>query len=84
VLTKQVQPVVLTLACLCVQYLFGWGAVIWTYAFPVVIGWHSIFLVNSAAHLWGCQPYDTGAGIGLQHKCVIGSTLRTSGNLQMF
>jgi fatty-acid desaturase len=44
-----------------VQAVFGWGAVVWTNAFPVMIGWHFIFLVNSACHLWGRQPYDAGA-----------------------
>lgn len=43
-----------------VQAVFGWGAVVWTNAFPILIGWHFIFLVNSACHLWGRQPYDAG------------------------
>lgn len=40
---------------------FSYGALVWTMAFPIVLGWHATFLVNSAAHLWGYQPYDTGA-----------------------
>jgi hypothetical protein len=35
----------------------------------MVAGWHSTFLVNSAAHTWGRQPYDTGG-------CATGGTLR--------
>eukprot|EP00775_Hariotina_reticulata_P004324 gene4324-4577_t len=41
-------------------YLGGWGAVAWTQAIPMVAGWHSTWLVNSAAHTYGRQPYDTG------------------------
>ncbi|GBG00001.1 hypothetical protein Rsub_12728 [Raphidocelis subcapitata] len=41
-------------------YLGGMGAVAWTNAFPLVVGWHATFLVNSAAHVWGDRPYDTG------------------------
>ncbi|KAF6260540.1 MGDG specific palmitate delta-7 desaturase [Scenedesmus sp. NREL 46B-D3] len=41
-------------------YLGGMGAVAWTIAVPMVAGWHSTFLVNSAAHVWGRQPYETG------------------------
>lgn len=32
---------------------------------PILIGWHFIFLVNSACHLWGRQPYDAGKGRAL-------------------
>jgi stearoyl-CoA desaturase (delta-9 desaturase) len=38
----------------------GIEAVCWTIAVPMVAGWHSTFLVNSAAHTWGRRPYDTG------------------------
>ena len=41
-------------------YLGGLPAVTWTLAVPMVLGWHSTFLVNSAAHVWGRRPYDTG------------------------
>lgn len=55
-------PVVRCTFCLLVivQAVFGWGAVVWTNAFPILWGWHTIFLVNSASHLWGRQPYDAG------------------------
>lgn len=38
----------------------GMTAVTWQMAVPLVWGWHITFLVNSAAHVWGRQPYDTG------------------------
>jgi fatty-acid desaturase len=41
-------------------YLGGMSAVAWSIAVPMVAGWHSTFLVNSAAHVWGRQPYETG------------------------
>jgi stearoyl-CoA desaturase (delta-9 desaturase) len=49
--------------CLTYTYLGGMGAVAWTIAVPMVAGWHSTFLVNSAAHVWGRQPYETGEGL---------------------
>jgi fatty-acid desaturase len=39
----------------------GMELVCWSIAVPMVLGWHSTFLVNSAAHTWGTRPYDTGA-----------------------
>jgi fatty-acid desaturase len=42
------------------NYLGGMEAVAWSIAVPMVAGWHSTFLVNSAAHVWGRQPYETG------------------------
>lgn len=41
----------------------GMEMVCWSIAVPMVAGWHSTFLVNSAAHTWGRQPYDTGEGL---------------------
>jgi fatty-acid desaturase len=41
-------------------YLGGMAAVTWGNAFPLVVGWHATFLVNSAAHIWGSRPYETG------------------------
>lgn len=40
--------------------LGGTNAVCWTLAVPIVWGWHVTFLVNSAAHIWGDRPYETG------------------------
>ncbi|KAJ3550851.1 hypothetical protein NM688_g4984 [Phlebia brevispora] len=36
----------------------GAGAFIWAGLFKSVISWHSIFLINSAAHWNGVQPYS--------------------------
>jgi fatty-acid desaturase len=41
-------------------YLGGWSGVVWSIAVPMVITWHSTFLVNSAAHVYGRRPYETG------------------------
>jgi hypothetical protein len=45
------------------HFLGGWSAVIWSIAVPMVITWHSTFLVNSAAHVYGRRPYETGAAV---------------------
>ena len=44
-------------------YCGGWGALVWSYAVPMVITWHSTFLVNSAAHVYGRRPYETGEAL---------------------
>jgi hypothetical protein len=36
------------------------AALVWTFAFPLVVGYHATFLVNSASHVWGSRPYETG------------------------
>ena len=36
-------------------------ALLWGMFVPVVAGWHSTWLVNSATHLWGLQPFQTAA-----------------------
>jgi len=66
----------LVLLCL-LQFLFGWGTVLWINDFPILLSWHSTFLVNSASHLWGRQPYDTGTlpaaavqYLSAQHVCL--------------
>uniref|UniRef100_A0A383V3J7 Fatty acid desaturase domain-containing protein n=1 Tax=Tetradesmus obliquus TaxID=3088 RepID=A0A383V3J7_TETOB len=41
-------------------YCGGWAGLVWSYAVPMVITWHSTFLVNSAAHVYGRRPYETG------------------------
>lgn len=38
----------------------GMEHVAWAIAIPLCYGWQSAFLVNSAAHVWGRRPYDTG------------------------
>lgn len=37
----------------------GFKGLLWGVAVPVVLGWHFTWLVNSATHLWGSQPYIT-------------------------
>lgn len=37
----------------------GWSMLLWGFCMRVVIVWHVVFLVNSAAHLWGYRTYDT-------------------------
>jgi stearoyl-CoA desaturase (delta-9 desaturase) len=46
----------------------GMEMVCWSIAVPMVAGWHSTFLVNSAAHTYGRQPYDTGEWSYLQRE----------------
>lgn len=47
-------------------YLGGWAAVLWSIAVPMCITWHSTFLVNSAAHVYGRRPYETGTCAALK------------------
>lgn len=42
------------------QMIFGMDVVIWSMIIPIVVGWHAAFFVNSAAHVWGYQTYETG------------------------
>lgn len=37
----------------------GFPAVLWGAVVPVVVGWHSTWLVNSATHMWGSREFDT-------------------------
>lgn len=37
----------------------GWSMVFWGVFVRVVVGWHSTWLVNSAAHFWGSRRYET-------------------------
>lgn len=53
-------PVLFILKPIITYRLGGMAAVTWTIAFPLVVGYHSTFLVNSAAHVWGTRPYETG------------------------
>jgi len=39
--------------------LGGWSAVIWGIFVRLVFGWHCTWLVNSAAHTFGYQSYDS-------------------------
>lgn len=48
--------IVLALILLCFYEL---TTMLWGVAVPVVIGWHSTWLVNSATHRWGSRRYET-------------------------
>ncbi len=37
----------------------GWSMVLWGVFARVVFGWHSTWLVNSAAHFWGTRRFET-------------------------
>ncbi len=43
-----------------IWYFFGFGTLCWAVFVPVVAGWHSTWLVNSATHLWGSRAFETG------------------------
>jgi stearoyl-CoA desaturase (delta-9 desaturase) len=57
-------PLLFIVKPLVTFYYGGMALVAWTIAVPMVFGWHSTFLVNSAAHTWGERPYDTGESHG--------------------
>ncbi len=52
-----VAPIMLTGFC---YYLDGWTGMVVGLGWSTVIFWHSTFLVNSIAHLWGTRRYQTG------------------------
>lgn len=39
---------------------FGPAATVWLTTIPVFLSWNFAWIVNSACHLWGDRPYDTG------------------------
>lgn len=50
-------PITLAILCYC---LAGWSGVVVGLGWSTVVFWHSTFLINSAAHRWGNQRYQTG------------------------
>ncbi|HTO70565.1 MAG TPA: acyl-CoA desaturase [Myxococcota bacterium] len=52
-----VPPIVLALVCTAIGGLPG---VIWGYVFSTVLLWHVTYSINSLAHRWGTQRYETG------------------------
>ena len=44
---------------LILLFLGGWSFVIWGTFVRLVLGWHCTWLVNSAAHMFGYQSYDS-------------------------
>ncbi|KAI8471268.1 MAG: MGDG specific palmitate delta-7 desaturase [Monoraphidium minutum] len=53
-------PLLFIVKPLVAYWLGGMQAVAWGFAFPLVWGYHTTFLVNSASHVWGNRPYETG------------------------
>ena len=49
----------ITVLGLGVLFTLGFPAMCWAVFVPVVIGWHSTWLVNSATHLWGSRAFNT-------------------------
>lgn len=49
----------MTLFGLTFLWFGGFTVMLWGAAVPIVIGWHSTWLVNSAAHRWGSRRFDT-------------------------
>jgi hypothetical protein len=51
------------------SWMQGMAAVCWTMSCPMVLAWHFTSFVNSAAHIWGRRPYETGEqGKGLGRR----------------
>ncbi len=52
-----VPPIALAVLCL----VFGGGsALLWGFVLATVLLWHLTYMVNSVAHVWGTQRYETG------------------------
>jgi stearoyl-CoA desaturase (delta-9 desaturase) len=51
-----VPPVALALGCL---WLGGWSCLIIGFFLSTVVLWHSVFTINSLAHVWGSRRFDT-------------------------
>lgn len=49
----------LSLAVLLFVFL-GWPGLLYGHLLPTVLLLHATYTINSLAHLWGSQPYDTG------------------------
>jgi len=52
-----VPPIALAIACTAIA---GWPGVLWGYVFSTVLLWHTTYTINSLAHRWGKQRYETG------------------------
>ena len=50
-------PVLLAIACYAIG---GWSGLVWGMAISTTLLWHSTYSINSLAHRWGKQRYDTG------------------------
>lgn len=49
-------PVPVGIACLLLD---GWGAFVWGFLVSTVLLYHGTFAINSLAHLWGTQRFET-------------------------
>jgi stearoyl-CoA desaturase (delta-9 desaturase) len=52
-----VPPAILAALCLAVG---GWSGLIWGFCVSTTLLWHSTYTINSLAHRWGSQRYQTG------------------------
>ena len=50
----------LTVSGLLILAIFGWPVTLWAVFFRVTLNLHCTWLVNSAAHMFGSQRFDTG------------------------
>jgi len=51
-----IAPWTLAMTCLWVG---GWSGLLWGFFLSTVLVWHSTFMVNSVAHLWGTRRFAT-------------------------
>ena len=54
-----VPPTMLALACL---WFGGWSCLFIGFFLSTVVRWHSVFTINSLAHIWGRRRFDTEDG----------------------
>jgi stearoyl-CoA desaturase (delta-9 desaturase) len=52
-----VPPIALAIVCTLIA---GFPGVLWGYVFSTVLLWHTTYSINSLAHRWGKQRYETG------------------------
>ena len=50
-------PILLAVLCYAIG---GFSGLIWGYVFSTVLLWHATYSINSLAHRWGSQRYETG------------------------
>lgn len=49
----------ITVLGLTLWWFWNWQALLWGICVPVVVSWHSTWLVNSATHMWGSRRFET-------------------------
>ncbi|GBF96858.1 hypothetical protein Rsub_09714 [Raphidocelis subcapitata] len=60
VLQYTTNPLVYLLRPYVTYKLGGLAALVWTWAIPITLSFHSAFIMSAAGHCWGSRPYDTG------------------------